>query len=495
MTMAWILYVLLVGTLLALAALSVDGILRRTALPTRWIWLAALGGIVALAILSPRREPIASGFKIPAPVDVAANVQALPRTSGGLLGMITTARDAISSSVSKALAMASRRTPTQALVPLAIVWLLFSASVISVLVIVSRRADRARRAWPLREVHGTPVRIAHATGPAVIGFTRPEIVVPSWLLDRTPDEQRLVIVHEREHVKARDQLLLAAGWLVAAMLPWHPAVWWSLSRLRLAIELDCDARVLHRGVQPRSYGSLLIDIAGQSAGHRIGALALADRTSHLERRLLAMKHSRTRFAFARAGLLCAIAFLSVVVACEARMPTSADVDAMSVEGAEKAAVASKLLAELKSANRIYMVDGRVVSEAEAHAIAPSKIASMDIRGRKSPGDKDEVRIYTLNQNKSLTDDQLMKMKTTLRSRVAVDSNVKPFGEKRLLSRKSFDGVVMIDGVASTSKALAELSHDQIASVEVFKGEAAAKMSSDPAAQYGIISVKTKAAKQ
>ncbi|MEO5816149.1 MAG: M56 family metallopeptidase [Gemmatimonadaceae bacterium] len=491
--MAWILYVLLVGTLLAFAALSVDGILRRTALPTRWIWLAALGGIVALAVLSPRREFNRSAFKTRARVATPVSVQGLPRKPGGLMATIAAARDAIVSSVSNTLAVASLRTPQQALIPLAMVWLVLSGSVLSVLVIVSRRTDRAKREWPLHDVHGTPVRLALATGPAVIGFARPEIVVPTWLLERTPDEQRLVIVHEREHVKAHDQLLLGAGWLVAALLPWHPAVWWSLSRLRLAIELDCDARVLHRGVQPRPYGSLLIDIAGQSAGHRIGALALADRTSHLERRLLAMKHSRTRFAFARAGVLCAIALLSVGVACEARMPTSAEVDAMSVAGAERSAVSAKLLAEKNSADRIYVVDGRTVSEDVAHAIAANDIVSVNIIGRKSAAEKEMVRIVTVAEG--LSGDESKNLNMKIRERVPTDSGVRPLGEKRLMSTRSFDGVVMINGVVSTSQALAELKPEQIESIEVFKGDAAAKRSSNPAAANGIISVKMKNAKR
>ncbi len=493
--MAWILYVLLVGALLACAALSIDGVLRRTSLPTRWVWLAALGGIVALAILSPRRETVASAYGARARTAVATNVQALPSKSAGVLGTIVMTRDAIAVTLTKVLAEASLRTPKGVVLPLVMLWVLLSASVLSVLVIVGRRADRALRAWPLRDVHGTPVRIALATGPAVIGFARPEIVVPSWLLERTADEQRLVIVHEHEHVKARDQLLIGAGWLVAAVLPWHPAVWWSLSRLRLAIELDCDARVLHRGVQPRPYGSLLIDIAGQSAGHRIGALALADRTSHLERRLLAMKHSRTRFGFARAGVLCAIAFLSVAVACEARMPTSADVDAMNVASAEKAAVAAKLLAETKTAGRIYTVDGKTVSEAEAHAIAADKIASMDIRGRKTALDKEEIRISTLRGSKSMGGDDLADQKMKIRTRTPADSGSKRQAEKTQMSNRQFDGVVMINGLVSTSQALNELPRDQIASVEVIKGEAALKMSSDPAAKFGIISVKMKNAKE
>jgi len=493
--MAWILYVLLVGTLLALAALSIDGVLRRTSMPTRWIWLTALGGMVALAVLAPRREPTPSAYKVRSRTSIPVDVQALTRTPSGVIGRLAATRDEIVSSVSNTLARASLRTPTQALVPLAIVWLVLSGSVLSVLVIVSRRTNRARRVWPLRDVHGTPVRIAHATGPAVIGFARPEIVVPSWLLERTPDEQRLVIVHEREHVQARDQLLLGAGWLVAALLPWHPAVWWSLSRLRLAIELDCDARVLHRGVQPRSYGSLLIDIAGQSAGLRIGALALADRTSHLERRLLAMKHSRTRFALVRAGALCAIAFLSVAVACEARMPTSAEVDAMDVASAEKAAIGAKLIAEKKDADLIYWVNGKSVSAGEAHSLAAAKIASIDIRGRKSALDKDQVFVTTLDRTPlPPTSEDLTKMKTSLRTRVMIDTGVKAVNEKRQLSKQSFDGLLLIDGVVAPMSALGDLkTSGRIASVEVFKGPAAARMSSDPAAANGIISVKTKAA--
>ena len=56
MTSAWTLYVLLVGTLLACAALALDGILRRTTLPTRWVWVSALAGIVCLAVIAPRSE-------------------------------------------------------------------------------------------------------------------------------------------------------------------------------------------------------------------------------------------------------------------------------------------------------------------------------------------------------------------------------------------------------------------------------------------------------
>ncbi|MGZ6640165.1 MAG: M56 family metallopeptidase, partial [Solirubrobacteraceae bacterium] len=73
--------------------------------------------------------------------------------------------------------------------------------------------------------------------------------------------QRLVIAHEAEHVAARDTLVLGIACVVVAAMPWNPVVWYMLSRLRLAVELDCDARVLRAGAAPLSYGALLIDVA------------------------------------------------------------------------------------------------------------------------------------------------------------------------------------------------------------------------------------------
>ncbi|MFP4622689.1 MAG: M56 family metallopeptidase, partial [Gemmatimonadota bacterium] len=46
------------------------------------------------------------------------------------------------------------------------------------------------------------VRVAPAAGPAVMGLRCPEIVVPAWLLEASPEEQRLVVLHEREHLRA-----------------------------------------------------------------------------------------------------------------------------------------------------------------------------------------------------------------------------------------------------------------------------------------------------
>jgi hypothetical protein len=138
-------------------------------------------------------------------------------------------------------------------------------------------------------------------------------------------------------VRAGDHLLLAAAWLVVIALPWHPAVWYILGRLRLAIELDCDARVLRAGASPRSTARLLIEVATHGGGSRIGALALADGPSQLELRIRAMNEPRKRHRAAsvvrrvrdRRSRL-------VLVACEAKNPDGGGDQADDVASASEA---------------------------------------------------------------------------------------------------------------------------------------------------------------
>ena len=155
---------------------------------------------------------------------------------------------------------------------------------------------RIRRRWPIGTLEGVRVRIAPDGGPVVIGLWHPQIVIPQWLLGRSTDEQRAVLAHEQEHIRARDHWILAAACGAVALVPWCPWVWWMVSRLRLAIELDCDARVMRRGVAPQTYGSLLIDVAERGSGLPVRVLALADTGSHLKRRLRRIGPRRLPFA-------------------------------------------------------------------------------------------------------------------------------------------------------------------------------------------------------
>ena len=320
MTIVTLAYALVFGSLVAVAAAALDACLRLGKRATRGVWLAALGVTLAGTVLARERAPVPTG---PAAAGVAASA-AVPNTSSlvdRIVQSIATVRSVALHLADRALA----RIPA-AHIPsldrsLTVGWIAVSLAVLALLIAVHVHFRRACRAWPETTVDGTRVRLAPRTGPAVIGLIDPEIVVPAWLMTRANVEQRLVLDHEREHLRARDPLLLSAAYIATALMPWHPAIWWMLARLRLAVELDCDARVLRRGVTARSYGALLIDLAGRGAA-ATGVPALGLTLTNLERRLIAMTPHRRSHSFVRGSLLAGAAMIAFAIACNAPVPTS-----------------------------------------------------------------------------------------------------------------------------------------------------------------------------
>ncbi|HEV8125034.1 MAG TPA: hypothetical protein VGP80_12360, partial [Gemmatimonadales bacterium] len=111
--------------------------------------------------------------------------------------------------------------------------------------------------------------------------------------------------------------------LVALVLmPWNPAIWWAMRRLRLAVEIDCDQRVLGRGVDARHYATLLLTVGNRMSRIPFAwATALGGSRSFLERRILAMttpirpRRHRGAIIAVSAGI-----GLIVAVACESPVP-------------------------------------------------------------------------------------------------------------------------------------------------------------------------------
>jgi hypothetical protein len=351
---------------------------------------------------------------------------------------------------------------------------------------------RVRRAWPAAELHGRRVRIAPSVGPAVVGVVNPEIVVPQWLLRRTDEEQSVVVAHESEHLCGRDHLLLGGATLAVALVPWHPAVWWMLSRLRLAIELDCDARVLRRGVPARRYGAVLIDLAGQCSGFQVGATALADEASHLERRLLAMKPTRSNHVHLRAAVLFVCAGVSLLAACEAKVPTAAEISAMDVAGAQHSVMQAKMLDERALDRTTFYLNGAKVTAREAHAVTPNQIAT--IRVEKGQGDEPTIFITTNGQAaapETATDRSALKrLHATMHGEGA-----QPTGTMKLRTpgpdNQLMSGLILVDGVRIDRAAFQRLAAKDFKTVDIIKGPEAKKLYSDPAAANGVIKITTK----
>jgi len=291
---AFVGYVLLVSLLLVTAATASETFLRATHRPTRSVWLAAILATCMLALSVMLVTPSAA-----VPQVTAASIPGIVGTSGRTdvtdVSLITPpSGDQVHRLVRQAPRSvafsdeAEHTTPRLALLA-AGGWLLASLVCLVRLLAGARRVARLRRSCRPGLLHGEPVLVSGTTGPAVLGVLRHQIVIPAWVESLGEEEQRLILAHEREHIRARDPLVLHAASVVIALMPWNLPLWFALHRLRDAMEIDCDARVLrHQVGAARRYCRLLLEVGERTVAVASPLLALAERATPLERRIESM---------------------------------------------------------------------------------------------------------------------------------------------------------------------------------------------------------------
>lgn len=114
-------------------------------------------------------------------------------------------------------------------------------------------------------VGGVPVVVTDSLGPATVGLFRSRVVLPRWVLTLPGVQRQYIVKHEAEHRRAHDAHLLFFLSLGLLLVPWNIALWWQLRRLRLAVEMDCDNRVVSALGDPHAYGQLLFRVAEASS--------------------------------------------------------------------------------------------------------------------------------------------------------------------------------------------------------------------------------------
>jgi hypothetical protein len=182
------------------------------------------------------------------------------------------------------------------------------------------RLARCRSRWQEIELDGERVFLSPNAGPAVVGVLRPAIVVPRWALSLDANGRELMLRHEAEHITARDPHLLALGVLALIAFPWNAGLWMIVRRLRLAIEVDCDARVVRASARVREYGLLLLAVGARRSSVVPFATALAARRPLLERRISAMTASRPRWPRALSGGMVFVVVAATTAASRAPRP-------------------------------------------------------------------------------------------------------------------------------------------------------------------------------
>ena len=203
---AWLAASMALALLLSAAAWRAERLLQRRGRTTRWLWLAAIAAsvIVPLAWLP-------------------GVLAAMPATQSQLkLG-----------------------------------WFVLSSGMLMLLVLRSVWLLSHQRRWQKTTLLGTPVYLSGGIGPCVAGLLRPRIVMPVWLQLIPPRQQALLLAHAQCRLAARDPQLLALAYALIVLMPWNLPLWWQLHRLRFAIEVDCDARMLAHGHALRDYATVL----------------------------------------------------------------------------------------------------------------------------------------------------------------------------------------------------------------------------------------------
>ena len=304
---AWLVYSVMVTVLLGGAALAAEASARLRRVSTRWIW--------ALAIVAAPLLPLAiSTVSIQVPVSLAPNAVSAPVA----LREKTLPALSPSSWVATPSATPDSGMPTDDL--LQRLWAAASLAIMIALMVGALALQLRKRRWTQRLVAGANVLVAPDAGPAVVGLVSPRIVVPEWLLQSPPLQQALVIAHEKSHIDARDPQLLAFAIAVLALMPWNLPLWWMVRRLRHAIEVDCDARVLRGGHDVRAYGEVLVDVGQRQSGYLGAAAAMAESRSLLEQRIRLMLRSPGRTGRAAGVALGGVALSIAALAAQVAPP-------------------------------------------------------------------------------------------------------------------------------------------------------------------------------
>lgn len=156
--------------------------------------------------------------------------------------------------------------------------------------------------------------------PTAIGFFKPLILVPEWVLEElSPEDLKILLLHELAHLRRWDDWTNLAQKIVRAVLCFHPAVWWIEKRLSLEREMACDDVVLAVEKNSLVYAECLVSLAEKSFVHRGLAMAQAaisharDTSLRLARILDVHRPSATRVFKPALGVMAVFVVLCLAV--------------------------------------------------------------------------------------------------------------------------------------------------------------------------------------
>ena len=135
---------------------------------------------------------------------------------------------------------------------------------------------------------------ALASGPMLVGYLKPAVIVPAGMITLLPISQvETILMHELYHLKRRDYLVNIMQLFIEGILFYHPVVWIISGFIRSEREHCCDDRVLHATDNPETYAKALIHIAEQQQFTRLAPGAVGSKKHHFHSRIMRILNYHT----------------------------------------------------------------------------------------------------------------------------------------------------------------------------------------------------------
>ncbi len=204
MIASWMVMALIFTVFVGLAALASERALRTVNREGRAAWITALAVALVWPVLAP----------------LARNLPAF--SDNGVVPVVLPAVQSAIEVVAGSLPPIPNPWLNQLDIVLVACWVILSLILIGRLLVAMRSLAAVERSARPAAVAGVPVLVTSSVGPAVFGVRRIRFLVPQWLLDLDEPLRELVMLHEREHLRARDPQLTLLVAIAVALMPWNP---------------------------------------------------------------------------------------------------------------------------------------------------------------------------------------------------------------------------------------------------------------------------------
>jgi len=156
------------------------------------------------------------------------------------------------------------------------------------------------------------VRSTHAiASPVTVGSA---VLLPADYVEWDAEKLRIVLAHERSHIRQGDFYLQLIAALYAALFWFSPLGWWLKSKLSNLGEAIGDHAALNQAASPASYAQLLLEFAALPRPTLIGvAMARPSTISQRIERLLNDSSFRQAFAGGKSRALLAVLIVPVAI--------------------------------------------------------------------------------------------------------------------------------------------------------------------------------------